>query len=171
MKFKVLKGTALFDKLTHVFTEVRRVEDAAIALATELGAEKGVHRPDMWAVCFDEHPGKLWRKAFADRSEGDYMPSERTKEGKERMARIKSLPKVEYAFLNEILKYDSRSRKKDTNRISYCPTVHWHKDFILVSVREYCIYKPVEDMVELTFSEYEELKKKVYPEKKEKETA
>lgn len=168
MKFKIMKGTPLFDKLREVGDKMKAANKEAYALCTELGFKQ--MRPESMVLAGGI--SSLYAKtkpegyAFAfnpSKSPNDFFPK-RNKANKEIIERIKALPKVEHEELNNPIKYDGWKSNKYNERgsgkhVSLHPGISWHKNFILISVAEYIDYKPVKDMIEITVTEYKKLEK------------
>lgn len=159
MKFKILKGTPLFDKLIDVKTKIRDCNAAAFALVKEMGYERMRGKEMVLAggiSSIEIKGGKPdgWRVAFAEKTKDEYFPS-KLKQNKEILSKISALPVVGYEELNDILDYDFH--KHEGKRLSFHPAVIWKEDFILVSVAEYMYYQPAKDMVEILESEYMKL--------------
>jgi len=161
MKFKVLKGTELFQKFIDARAEMQRCEHAALDVMHEVGAK--YVRGDFWAVAGgisafgfegDKKP-EGWAIAYKD-SDKDFFPARNRKANKELLDKIKALPMYKIEDFNEIMDYDYGDH--DTNRISFHPVVNWEKEYVLISIAsQYSRYKPVEGMIEITTSEYNSL--------------
>lgn len=163
MKFKVVKGTKLFDQLVDVQKEIRRVNGEARKLVESLGYKKywpsselaggivAIHcptgKPEGWAV--------FWKD-----EKHCYMPAKNKKENKELWAKINALPVLEYSYLNDLLDYKPLTHRTD-NRVSFGPGIQWEKDYVLLEFADYVAakYKPVKDMIEILESEYVKLSK------------
>lgn len=157
MKFKVLKGTPLFDKLSNARKEMRRCNKAALALIKELGYESGRRKGHCLSggiSCFKingEKP-KGWRK----QSDG-YFPSP-IKKNAEVLAKIAALPIAEYSLINEPLNYRWNDQELEAgNTFQFCPGVCWKNDYILIHIGELNRYAPVADMIEILDSEFKAL--------------
>lgn len=164
MKFKILKGTELFQKYIDLKTEMERCDKAALMMMREVGAVSV--RGDYFAVAGgissfqfkDNKKPDGWAYAHND-SRTDFVPAKNRKANKELLDKIKALPCVTFEQFNAPLKYNWRIH--DNNRISYHPGLWWKKSYILVEISDqYSRYKPVKDMIELTTSEFNKLKGK-----------
>lgn len=170
MKFKVLKGTPLFDQLTVIEKKIDSCNKATRLLVERLGFKQFYKKNFVLAGGFyglipldgkTKPDGYSW--AFNDRTGNAVMPAKR-KANAEILAEIKALPTVEYDELNKVLNYDdSISRRPGSSHgvvTSFCPGVVWKKNFILVNVPVYSgKYKPPVGMVEILESEYTKLSK------------
>lgn len=154
MKFKVLKGTPLFDKLTNLKKEIDAANNAARDLVKELGYENYCKSlfdvaGGISAIIIPEGKPAGWRFSFNDRQPAHaYFPSS-IKANKELLERIKKLPIVSTQKLNSLINYGSPFST---------PGISWRKNYILISTRNE--YKPVKDMVEILESEYKKLESK-----------
>lgn len=168
MRFKVLKGTQLFDELVALSNELSRCRKEALKIMKEVGGTyiRGCNMVvggGISAIALPEKPDG-WRNAYTD-MKGEYMPRNDRASGKALADKIKVLPVVEYEVFKKLIKYDYHDH--DTNRISFCPAVTWRPTYILIAISEqYPRYKPVKDMIEITTSEYNKLAE----EKKKKKT-
>lgn len=163
MKFKILKGTELFNKLKALQLKCQNANKAAFDLAGEFGSKEILPSPSINVIAGGLSGMKLdappagWKLA-SKYHYTTYYPK-RTKANKDLIERIEALPKIKTEELNEIIGYNPFNRSEDERRISFCPGVYWHyEDFILVSVAEYVEYTPVADMIEITVSEFNKLR-------------
>lgn len=114
---------------------------------------------------FNDKPPKGWVKAGPKHDKGEYLISDRTKEGKALLEQANALPRVTDKEFNELFKYDPRKMRTD-NRISFHPSLEWGKNgTILLKFADFVEYKPVKYMEEITLTEYKSLQK---PELKKK---
>lgn len=168
MKFKVLKGTKLFDQLTKVGEDIREADNTAYKLGKELGYKsirggRHVLGGGISAFQSSELP-KGWKYAYPKSDREAVFPMNK-KVNKELLDRIAALPKVEHEALNKILKFDPwKHNDKAYNgdgsfKIQWYPGIQWKDEYVLLDVSEYMVYKPVKDMIEILESEYEKLSK------------
>lgn len=154
MKYKVNKGTELFDKLVAFQSKMTEVNNKALELCKELGGKRfsvnGEIAGGISSIEFDEQP-KGWRKTSL---KGFYQPSD-FKKNKEVIDKMRSLPRLSFKDFNEIVGYELQFVG---NMICTMPQVFWKKDFVLLSFNEAAKYTPVEDMEEITVSEFNSLK-------------
>jgi hypothetical protein len=163
MKFRVNKGTRLYDSLVEISEEANRCQNEAAKLVKKLGYRRHRQKSMVLAggISSIEIPGTPppgWRKAYAGKVEGEYFPSRR-KQNKELLDKIATLPVIEYSRLNGLIKFDPYNSKN--NRVCFHPAIAQNKNFFLISIPSYMRYKPVKHMTEILESEYEKLLKKI----------
>lgn len=173
MKFKVLKGTELFDKFQALQTKMKLCNKASFNLIEELGFKEAYGKSFVLSGGFyglipidgkTKPDGYSW--AFNDRQGNAVMPSKNLKKNKEILDKIKNLPVVEYSELNKLVTYKDEMSKRPSGKgngtsINFCPEVHWKEKFILIDIPDYSgKYKPPKDMIEILESEYQKLSKK-----------
>jgi hypothetical protein len=172
MKFKVLKGTKLFDILDKIGDDCMVATREARKIVEELGFEKWRQQTFCLAggiSAFHAPKGKPdgYVYAYSNRDRTAVLPK-KIKSNKELLERIEKLPEVKYEALNKPLNYDGFKSDKFNERgakyISMAPGIVWRKNYILLDMHDYIDYKPVKDMIEITTSEY----KKLYNNKKQK---
>jgi hypothetical protein len=160
MKYKIEKGSALFDQLQEIRHRMIACNKAAQDLRVELGAKAVATRGDniaggIDALEFEDRPsdwkviGKPWQKL--------YYPKAKLKGVIEK---IKALPVVKSSEVATLLDFKSQaiSRQGDLLMVG-CPRTIWRKDLVLVDMPSECKYSPVDGMIEILDSEFEELKK------------
>lgn len=169
MKFKILKGTALFEKFIALQTEMKRCNDITKATVNEMGYGTQWYKPHGsiagGIVGFIIPSGKPtgWANAFTPNEKDAYMPK-KIKANADLLKRIKELPVVTTEDFNKIIKYDWRKacgEKEGMGRrtVSYSPGFSVKDEYVLIDVSEAAPkYKPIKDMVEITVSEYNKLK-------------
>lgn len=166
MRFKIKKGTELFKTLDALGNKVVAVEKEAGKLTKKLGFKQYMRKRFVLAggiIAFHstEKPAN-YAYAFGSSDREAIFPK-KIKANKEILELIESLPVVNYSELNRPLKYDGFKTTQFTatggKHISMRPGVVWKKNVILIDVPEYIKYKPVKDMIEITFSEFEKLRK------------
>ena len=162
MKFKVLKGSPIFEKLEHMMSKIKSCWDASHELSESVGAKGvctfGYHRAGgIGAFQFapDKFPSlELWKQTdprkyqyrdlFYPRSGKKY------KQNDELHAKIAALPVVEKEEYNKVIGYEggwlSSYGLKSGN------------GYFLIEIPEDSDYKPLEDMIEILESEYRKLK-------------
>lgn len=164
MKFKILKGTKLFDRLTAVRKEMTRCNKEALKVMKEAGA-KSIRGRRMVAaggissfIFEDNIKPDNWSFAYGKDYPKDFMPTRNRTVNKDLLGKIANLPVVEYDAINDLLNYDFND--SDTNRLYFIPGLLFKKQCILLVFGEqYTRYKPVKDMIEITHSEYLKLGK------------
>jgi len=154
MKYKVLKGTSLFESISNVLKSRNEAIDASINLAKELGAK--TFRPSRWGIgggieslCFDEGQDlKIWKKM--NYGPNEFMPRCNNKTAKEIQAKIDALPQVSYADLNGLF---------GTRSPFWSPSVIETEDYFLLEVPDkYQSSLTNTDLIEILNSEYFALK-------------
>ena len=163
MKFKILKGTKAYAKFVALHAERNRCIAEARKVAKKVGAKQWHWA--WWAVAggisafvFKEKP-EGWGNAYTPHEEGCFMPKKNLKANKELLAEIKALPVVEEEAINSIIKYDS-DKHCTTRRKMFHPGYSMHEGYVLLSFSA-CVdaYKPIKDVIEITNTEYNKLKK------------
>lgn len=169
MKFKVLRGTLLFEKLVNIQTRCDEAVLAADELGEKLGGTHVYSRKrinvagGIEAIRFshgNEPDKELWLKPDRHNNPQLFFPRNSAKCKKlnsDVLKQINSLPVVSIKEINDVIEF------KDhwvgfSNFITY--GLHIHKDYALIEVSEWCNYKPITDMIEIKISEFEELKAK-----------
>jgi len=168
MKFKVEKGTPLFDKLKDLGERMKAANKEAFSLCTEMGFKQMRPAPHALAGGISSFYSKTKPTNFVctvnAKSPNDFFPKRRVNANKELLARIDKLPVIDYNELNKLINYDGWNSDKFNERggryVSMHPGISWHKDHVLLDVAEYVKYKPVKGMVEITVSEYNKIKDK-----------
>lgn len=159
MKFKILKNSPLFKELKDIEAKCREVNRAAGKLAKKHGAKEWLSNRHYLAggiagFQLDKKP-ENWKQIYKDHFENCYFPKS-CKANKELLEEISKLPKVEIDTLNKALGFKFQFVG---SKVYYSPGVRWNKNYILVEIGENAKYKPKKGMIEITYSEYEKLKK------------
>lgn len=168
MKYKVLKGTKLFNKLVDIQNEIQRCNKVARDFVEGLGYTKfrksryGIGGGISSIICESGKPVG-WKKSYTELP-NEYMPA-KIKKNDTLLKAIDNLPKVDENVINKLLDYDPWKSTEESQVgygmvINVCPEVHWKKSFILIGISERYIttYKPVRNMIEIMGSEFEKLK-------------
>jgi hypothetical protein len=166
MKYKILKGTELFDKLSE-FQNRRKVvrglaDDLAVSFGGIAAATNGRNLSGgIDAVDFDDIiPDKNeWRKV-GNRWQSFYYPKAKNKAA---LNLISQLPVIKFDELNDIVGFKGGQTVSDVNGIAWVKSVglHAHKDFILLETAEGTKYTPHKDAIEILGSEFDKLLKKI----------
>lgn len=166
MKFKVVKGTPLFNRLDKLRTAMNMANEAAGKIVDRLGFTKYIHDAGSLAggigaiEMAPETKLPNWtRICRATQTTNGYYPSKR-KCNLSLLREIQSLPLVKKSLLTDILKYQAQTIElpNGSEIMSFHPGVIWRNRYILVSVPERARYKPVKGMVEITVSQFNKLK-------------
>ncbi len=166
MKFKVKKGTALFDKLSAIQVKMNKAHKEAAKICKELGFKQFREKRFVFSggICSfhaDKKP-EGYAYAFGPNHPNDVFPK-KNKANKAILERIEKLPVVEQEEVNSLINYDgwdSNENERGGRYVSLCPGFVFGKNNILIDVSENINYKPVKDMVEITVTEYKKLKEK-----------
>jgi hypothetical protein len=163
MKYKILKGTELFNQLTDLNKRMKKVKKTATDLAASFGGGKvattGNHLAGgIDAIEFKEKPDG-WR-SVGNSWQGLYYPKA---VNKAILKQIADLPVVKIDELNDIVGFRGRQTKCSGGGIAWIKSVgmQWHKDFILMETAEGTEYTPLPDVIEILGSEYDELSKRI----------
>lgn len=176
MKFKVLKGTDLFAKLSDIKNQMLLADQEALELMNSIKLEgivlEGYSRPShgiaggIRAFCCDRYLRKEnlpsgWM--LMERSLSKWIfPKSGDKNNKDLLERIKKLPIVSSNELKELLNYGNYAFAVHNGMgISTVPGVQWGDKYILLSTPDGIDYKPVKDMVEILVSEFDKLSKTI----------
>lgn len=156
MKFKILKGTETFEKLTALAEEIKRVEIAADDLVRSVGGKTHC-RSNFYlaggvaAVVFDKQP-EGWKKVGDD---GHYMPKVKNKELSER---FKALPTLSLQLIQDITGYPSGEigENKDGQLVRFgVPGIAWNDEYVLFNASSTAPWTPPNaDFIEILESEY-----------------
>lgn len=160
MKFKILKSSPLFKQLKDVEEKCREVNRVAGKLAKKHGAKEWVSSGRNLAgglagFQFDKKP-ENWKQVYKEHFENCYYPKS-CKANKELLEEISKLPIVNAEVVNKILGFKFQFVGL---KVCYQPGIQWNKNYILVDIHEGAKYKSKKGMKEITYSEYEKLKKK-----------
>lgn len=167
MKYKILKGTELFNKLVAIEKKCKDAVDAADAFAKTIGAvgvysrrSRQVGGVGAFRFPYDAPPDKkFWMQPDRHNTSDAYYPrsgkAKKIRQNDELHDKISKLPVVEYKEINEVIGF------KDqwvgfTNYITYGLEVN--DDYALIEVGDECAYEPLPGMIEITISEYNKLK-------------
>jgi len=170
MKYKILKGTKLFDQFIELKKKMVTAKKAAKELVKEVAPvdtewyaphESIAGGVDAFIIPGGKPDG--WVNAYIPHEKDVYRPK-KTLANKELLDKIANLPVVSTSDFNSIIKYDWRktgAKKQLGRRItSYSPGFDIRANYVLIDVSEHAPnYKPVPDMIEITVSEYNKLSK------------
>jgi hypothetical protein len=169
MKYKVEKGTKLFEKLDALGDRMMEVNKAAFTLVKEMGFKEFhtagtgfVFAGGISAVRSKTKPeGYVY--AFGPSEREAFFPK-KNKANKELLAKIEALPIIKADELNTLVNFDPFADTPAVTRtggrnISFHPGISWGKEYILIEVSHHYeeSYKPAKDMIEITTSEYQKL--------------
>jgi hypothetical protein len=160
MKYKVLKGTELFAKLTELNKKIlaAKKEIKAYVLSVggkDFGTNMNYNLVKLDAVQFEEKP-EGWR-SVGPSYQRFYTPKASNKKVWEA---IRQLPNVDIKELNAIVGYDQFVGRDLA--IAHRPGVHFGTNEVLIEVAEEMEwYKPVKDMVEIPVTEFNKLRAKI----------
>lgn len=163
MKFKVVKGSVLFNKLDMLGEQIKEVKNLARKVARDLGFDNAYVRNFVLAgglsgLCIAD--GRYKPDGYKWVFKGAVWP---TKANKEALLRLENLPVLTYDDLNKLVGYSEEMSERPGQGsgtvINWCPVVIFRDEYILLNVPVYSgKYKPVKGMVEILESEYNALK-------------
>lgn len=162
MKYKVLKGTETFKKLSDLKKEIDRVSKDAYAVVKKLGATEYCEKSHrlaggISAIGFEKKPegyknvDNEWRNLYYPKASN-----------KDICKMIESLPTLPYEALNDIIGFKGPQTTSESRGIGWVNTVgiKFGKNFMLIDVYNGCKFKPNKDTKEILESEYIKLKGK-----------
>jgi len=165
MKFKINKGTELFEKFQQLKQDIQRVNKEATKLVESFGYTRyciaphclagGIGAIEILSVPLNDR--KKWVRVSKQNSQL-WMPRQ-NRENAELIDEIKRLPKLDYAELNDLIGFKAGA----TNSFGWAthPGVIWRDEYILIEMADGQIYEPCDGMVEILTSEYQRLKNQV----------
>lgn len=163
MKFKVVKGTETFDKLTAFREHVKDVSKQAQDVVNKLGGGKYCRKSNklaggLSAIEFETKPEGY--KVVGERWQGLYYPKVSNKAD---LVLINGLPTIEYNELNSIVQFTGMQFVPYGGGLACIHTVGliFGDDVMLINVEKGCEYTPPNDVVEILASEYNKLEKKL----------
>lgn len=170
MKFKIPKGSDVYNSLVKLFDRGEKCSDAASKLAKHFGAENYGKRnsspqyfggADAFKFSIGKEPDKnLWRKA--DKANPRFfIPKAKNKQAWDK---IKSLPSVSIDEINNAVSFPKGLHAvTEGNGISIIHTVVLNrgKSYFLLSVHNKIPYKAPKGVVEILESEYTNLLEKI----------
>lgn len=162
MYIKIATSSPLGQKISEMWDRGAEYNKKAFEWASQQGAD--YVRGEFFCIFggvssahFNSKPPKGWIKAGPKYDKGEYRKGE-TPAGKALRKDADALPKITDDEFNKLLNYDPS--KHTTNKRSFHPGLQWGKDgFILIDVADHTLYTPIEDMVEITVTEYKSLLK------------
>ncbi len=170
MKFKVEKGTGLYQNFLDFFKKVDEVNKAAKDLVIELTGDHKNFRyypsggftifGGIGGICFETDPGKNWVK-IKDSDVPAWRPTGKTAEGKALKKRFEELPHINVFQFNEVIGLKSEDGGHNFSNFGFKDLTE--SGLILISMPKnvsYEWYKPHPDMIEITEKEYFDLSKK-----------
>lgn len=165
MKFKINKGTPLFEKLTTIHAKMKACSIAAKAMANKYGWEtwwQGSYcaAGGISGIQLPEKPDG-WKLANARHSHSMFYPKA-IRANRELLAELDALPTVKVEEISAALDYGLQMGPR--LQISRCPGVVWFDDYILIDSPDWLDWKP-KGGEEILVSEY----KKLNAEKTEKQ--
>jgi len=162
MKFKVSKGTKLYEKFMVLRAKISLVNRESLELVESLGANKfckklNIAYGGIGAIQFEEKP-RGW-KMVGEQYDNLYYPKATEKELN---IKFNALPTISFDEINELVKFHAPQTISTDGGLQWidCIGLFWGNDCILISVTEGAKYEPIEDVVEILESEYKTLKVK-----------
>jgi len=159
MKFKIKKGTRIFNRLDAIYARMKNCKNAAKALAEKHGWKEWYKKPGAAAggiggVKLDQKP-EGWKLAAPRQSKRFFYPKQ-VKANKDILEELNALPVVMISEISDALGYGLQVGPQ--LQISRCPGVIWRDEYILLDVHDWCEWRP-EEGKEILVSEYNELVK------------
>lgn len=165
MKYKVLKGTDLFDKLWSIQKKMQSCQDEAQKIVNTIpeadGSSKRSHCLAGGIAAFHFKKGWTnapdgWRKMEKGWTQW-FMPKSSDKKNKELLKKISELPVLGYEIINDLLNFHFYVTEE--LQVWHCPIVEWRSKYVLIEVPNDKKYKPLDGMIEIMDSEYIKLSK------------
>lgn len=167
MKYKVLKGTDLFEKFMEWDRKRTKCNDVALDLVHKIaepfgGSEKGEHLGEGHAfdaggisgIALKEKPAN-WKAVYTKHYNNIYFPMQR-KVNADLLKQINDLPKMPTKERNDIIGFQPHFGDHKYYR-SY--GISFKEECILIDMDNEVPFTPVEGMVEILESEYVKLYK------------
>jgi hypothetical protein len=171
MKFKVLKGTALYDQLAAIQKKANDCSKAAIKFAKSLGADavfthgriNAAGGIDAFRFEWGKDPDKLlWMQPDRHKTPRAFYPRSGKKYGanKELHEKIRALPVVTIEELNTIIGFKGHIGVEGAGIVHYRTYgLDLFPNYAVISIPDGCGYKKSnKDMIEITTSEFNKLK-------------
>ena len=166
MKFKVLKGTTLFNKLMVLRRDMIAAEQAAADLAAEFGSDTFIASREFQVIAgglegimMDNKPA-TWVKAFPKHYPDVYIPAAGKPENRDILARIAALPVVRSHDYNTIIGFKPQEirleGKLTVTLVSNC-SLALKEGMFLIACNPNAEYEPVAGMTEILESEFKKL--------------
>ena len=162
MKFKVSKGTNLYEKFMVLGAKISLVNNESRELVESLGAKKFCKKQNIayggiGAIQFEEKP-RGW-KMVGEQGQNLYYPKATEKELN---IKFNALPTISFDEINEMVKFHAPQTICSDRGLQWisCFGLFWGDDCILIDISEGAKYEPIEDVIEILESEYKTLKAK-----------
>lgn len=169
MKYKIVKGTKLFNQLTALNERIKLVDKMAKDLATSLGGTEVATKGNNLAggidgIAFKDHPGKDGWMKVGNTWQNLYYPKAVNRQIRKQIA---ELPTIEYKELNDMVGFQGNQVVSESKGLAWVKSVgvFFHKEVILMETVEGSKYRPVPGVKEILGSEYDKLMKKIKPKK------
>jgi len=165
MKYKVVKGTKLFDELWSIQKQMQSCHDEVKKIADTIPEADGFSKRShclaggIAAFHFKEYSMGApdgWRKMEKGFTPW-FMPKSSDKRNKELLSRISKLPVIDYEAINDLLGFNFHITGE--MQIWYAPIVEWRKKYVLIEMPSDRKYKPKDGMIEILDSEFIKLSK------------
>lgn len=157
MKFKIVEGTATYDKLLDLRKRMDEANKLAGDLCDELGGTpnrvrlvpSGSIGGGIAGIPMAEGKPDGWKLVAS--GYGNMCLPKMTKENKPILDKIASLPIISYEELNSIVGFEEQCQ----GFVWFAkPGVTWVEKCVLLDVDDRCDFKPNEDMIEILTSEF-----------------
>lgn len=158
MKYKIVKGSALFEQLTILFQRIEVCRKATHDLVDEfgvtewVGTDRGSLAGGITGFKMESMP-EGWKRVYSQQYHNAYFPKSIPK-NKALLNRIYALPTLDKVALNSIVGYKPQWVGFTHHR---AVGIKFGYDLHLVQVAEGCKYTPPKGMEEITVSEFNRL--------------
>lgn len=158
MKYKILKGSPLFDKIQRVRVRMMEAHDLARETAIKMGAKswRGKNSQDVGGLSafkFKKLPTNIvWRKAYGSRVDDEVFPKA-VSSNKQLLDNIAALPTVSRREIDRLVGFKPQFIG-ETNYFRFGCAWVVGSAVILIDVGTRIKYKPRAGMIEITESEY-----------------
>jgi hypothetical protein len=164
MKYKISKGTKLFQALTAVKLQMDAVDKLAEKIVQEAGADSYAKASQCIAggirAFYFKDLDKVpvgWKKMEKGLSHW-FFPKSSAKANRDLLERIADLPTMGTEDIAKLLNFHAGVYGEIDRMIWVsCPQVRWAKTYVVVAVPESIPYTPVKEMQEITVSMYNKL--------------
>jgi hypothetical protein len=160
MKYKIEKGSPLFDKFEEIRQRMIVCNQEAKDLCKELGGKAVATLGEnaaggIDAIEFDEKP-EDW-KVMGKPHQNLFYPKAKNKE---LLQKISALPKVKRSEIAELLGFKIQAISSSDGGLMMvsCPRTILRKEFVLIDMPTECKYTPVDGMTEILESEFVRLR-------------
>lgn len=172
MKYKIYKGTNLYDAMVNLWEKRQECIKEADNLGKQIGATHIYTNGRNAAGGIDafrfeqgkEPPKELWMQQDRHNNRQLFYPryGKKYKGNNELHEKIKALPVLTFDEVNYVI--DFKTQFKPTNSGIFHIKSYGYKigdEFVLIEISEYADYVSKPDMIEITVTEFKELEKTI----------